>query len=86
MTLEEAPDKIMFTDIVQGFPCSGSIKKGSLELNMTDYLSTDLQIYVGRGILLKLNGTDQILGYGVIHLEEGELEAEWITKDITAVC
>ena len=76
---------IEFIDIVDEFPCQGAAN-GSLPLNKTAFLSTNLGEYAGRGLLLKLSGTDDIIGFSVIKYDDGLPKANVVVEDVTAVC
>ena len=41
MDIATAPDKILFTDIVEEFDCAGA-SNGSLPLNETNFMTTNL--------------------------------------------
>ena len=85
MDIATAPDKILFTDIVEEFDCSGA-SNGSLPLNETNFMTTNLQGLAGRGLLLKLSGTDNIIGFSVIRYDNGAPKADVVVQDVNAVC
>ena len=49
-------------------------------------MTDDLGGMVGRGLLLKIAGTDNILGFSVITNDNGVPKADVVTKDVIAVC
>ena len=75
-----------YVDIVEEFPCEGNTTTGTLTLNATDEMTTDLGGLAGKGLLLKLAGTDLIIGYSVITPDNGVPKADVIIKDVIAVC
>ena len=79
-------DPIEYTDIVEHFPCEGNTTSGSLTLNETDAMTTDLGGLAGRGLLLKIADTDRIIGFSVISPANGVPKADVVIKDVHAVC
>ena len=74
-----APNRLRFyTDLVEEFNCSGA-SNGSLPLNFTDMMTTDLGLLAGKGLLLKLSETDDIIGFSVIKYDDGVPKADVIT-------
>ena len=85
MDITTAPDKILFTDIVGEFDCAGA-SNGSLPLNETNFMTTNLEGLSGKGLLLKLSGTDNIIGFSVIRHDNGAPKADVVVQDVSAVC
>ena len=73
-------------DIVEEFPCEGDTTDGILSLDVTDDFTFDLGSLAGKGLLLKIIGTDSIIGYGVISPANGVPPADVVIKDILAIC
>ena len=53
---------------------------------MTASLSTNLGEYAGKGLLLKLSGTDDVIGFSVMKYDDGLPKANVVVEDVTAVC
>ena len=76
----------LYIDIVEEFPCEGNTENGTLSLNATADMTTDLGGLAGKGLLLKLVETELIIGYSVITPDNGVPKADVIIKDVIAVC
>ena len=87
MDITTAPDNILFTDIVEEFDCAGA-SSGSLPLKENRFMTTNFTGIAGKGLLLKLSGTDNIIGFSVIRYDNGAPKADEdvVVKDVNAVC